>query len=877
MAKSNALELSIRIAGKVDSSLTKAIKTAQSQTSGLARGMSGFAKVSAAAIAGVTTATAGIMGYCGKQAAGLEKAMAQTRTLLTGTTEQTAARTAELTQDVMNVSRITGRVSTEIAAGSYQVISAFQDTADTAKILETSVKASIAGQAETVDTVNALAAVTKAYGDTSADAVAHVSDLSFETIRLGQTTMPELANGIQKASGSAAALKVSQEELYAGFATLTGVIGNTDTVGTALNTLYTKMLKPSTALAGAVKKLGYESAYAMVRTEGIGGAIKKLGEYTGGDATRFAALFSMRDLKAAQGILNTMGVYENKLAQLQDLKNQKVGEVTDRAFITSIDNWNDMFGIASNKVQVFAQQIGTRLLPYAKDFMLDITPKLDSMMDTALNGIDKIMPKAEQLFGYLSSNGPQAAGTLGAIASVWAGMAAAPKIEQGIQGIAGLFSVGGRKAVGGGAKLFGKVKGFGESMIGNIKDFRANPGLIQSLPVFGWAQNVKNIPTNAKAAMLQEINNSGSLLKVAGAGLGSVFGRGGLNAGGIAKGAASPFLAMGKVFLGMLGSTAPVILAISTIIALVSLLGDNLDNIRGIVQNTFGDKGVAIFDGFVGVVQNAAGAIQKAFSPEGLASIQGFITETFGAGAGQAFGTFIPLITAVVGIFNQLVDLGVNYIKPLLVDVFSFATTQGLPAVIPLLSAVVGLIGTTLVNAIKVVVGIVQTLLPIAEPVIMGIIGLIKGIVSVTINVVNGIIGALNKIHVQTPDWIPGIGGKTFGFNLAEVPMPQFAKGGFTTGPSIAGEAGTEAVISFQSGVRQQNIDIWKMAGKMLGATNSDDAGDDPPQIVFAPNIVFSSDMDPAEARRKVEELYRLFEVFMERWWKKHRRVAYGK
>lgn len=147
------------------------------------------------------------------------------------------------------------------------------------------------------------------------------------------------------------------------------------------------------------------------------------------------------------------------------------------------------------------------------------------MMDTALNGIDKIMPKAEQLFGYLSSNGPQVAGTLGAIASVWAGMAAAPKTEQGIQGIAGLFSVGGRKAVGGGAKLFGKVKGFGESMIGNIKDFRANPGLIQSLPVFGWAQNVKNIPTNAKAAMLQEINNSGSLLKVAGAGLGSVFGR----------------------------------------------------------------------------------------------------------------------------------------------------------------------------------------------------------------------------------------------------------------------------------------------------------------------------------------------------------------
>lgn len=863
MAKSNALELSIRIAGKVDSSLSKAIKTAQNQTSGLARGMSTFAKTSAAALVGVTTAVTGVMGYCGKQAADLEQAMAQTRTLLTGTTEQTAARTAELTQDVMNISRTTGRASTEIAAGSYQVISAFQDTADTAKILETSVKASIAGQAETVDTVNALAAVTKAYSDTSAEAVAHVADLSFETIRLGQTTMPELANAIQSATGSAAALGVSQEELYAGFASLTGVIGSTDTVGTALNTLYNKMLKPSKALAKAVKNLGYESAYAMVQTEGIGGTIKKLGEYTGGDATKFAALFSMRDLKAAQGILNNMDVYEAKLAELQN-----VDGATDRAFITSIDNWNDMFGIASNKVQVFAQQIGTKLLPYAKNFMLEITPKLDSMMDTALAGIDKIMPKVEQLFSYLSNNGEKVVGTVGAIATAWGSMIAAPKIEKGAKGISGLFAAGGNKAKTGGSKLFGKIKGFGGSMINNIKDFRANPGLVKSLPVFGWAQNVKNIPANAKASMLQEVNKSGSLLKVAGAGLGSVFGKGGLNVGGIAKGAVSPFL-------GMLSSTAPLILAIGTIIALVSLLGDNLDNIRGIIQNTFGEQGVAMFDGFVGVVQNVAGTLQKAFSPEGLAGIQNFITKTFGEGAGQVFGTFIPLISTVVGIFNQLVDLGVNYIKPLLVNVFDFVINQGLPAVIPLLSAVVSLIGTTLVNAVKVVIGVVQTLLPIVEPVIMGIVGLIKGIVSTTINVVNAIIRAMNRFHYTVPDWVPAIGGQTVGFNLSEVAMPKFAQGGFTTGPSIAGEAGTEAIISFQRGVRQQNIDIWKMAGKMLGVNNNETGGD-MPQIVFSPNITFSSDMDPAEARRKVEELYRLFEEFMDRWWKKHRRVAYG-
>lgn len=869
MAKSNALELSIRIAGKVDNSLTAAIKSAQKQTSGLARGISTFAKTSAATLAGVTTAVAGAAVACGKQAADVEKAMAQTRTLLTGTADETKARTAELTQDVMNISRVTGRVSTEIAAGSYQVISAFQDTADTASILETATKAAIAGQAETVDTVNALAAVTKAYGDTSARAVTHVSDLSFETIRLGQTTMPELANGIQKASGSAAALHVSQEELYAGFATLTGVIGNTDTVGTALNTLYTKMLKPSKALSAAVEKLGYKSAYAMVQQEGLGGTIKKLGQYAGGDATKFAALFSMRDLKAAQGILNTMDVYEQKLSELQN-----VDGATDRAFVTSIDNWNDMFGIASNKVSVFAQQVGMKLLPYAKDFLSDAMPKIDSLMDTVLEGIDKIMPKIEALFKYLSQNGPQVAGVASAVATAWGGMIAAPKIETGVKGVASFLSSGIGKAKGGGAKLLGKAKGFGGSMLAGIKDLRANPGLIKSLPVFGWAHNVKNIPTNAKQAVLNEINSSGSLLKVIGAGAGSVFGKGGLNVGGIAKGAASPFLGMGKVFLGMLSSTGPVIVAIGTIIALFSILGDHLDNIRGLVQNTFGEQGVAVFDGFVGAVQNVGATIQQALSPEGLAGIKDFITQTFGEGAGNAFGMFIPLIQSVAGIVGQLVDLGVNYLKPLILEVFNFMTTQALPALIPLLASVVSLVGTTLVNAVKVVVGIVQTLLPIVEPVIMGIISLIQSIVSVTIKVVNGIIDALNKISVPVPDWVPGIGGKTFGFNLSKVAMPQFAQGGFTNGPSIAGEAGTEAVISFQRGVRQQNIDIWRMAGQMLGVQDNDGSM---PQIVFSPNITISGDADPAEVTRKTKELFKLFEQFLDQYFRKHNKVAYSR
>lgn len=47
--------------------------------------------------------------------------------------------------------------------------------------------------------------------------------------------------------------------------------------------------------------------------------------------------------------------------------------------------------------------------------------------------------------------------------------------------------------------------------------------------------------------------------------------------------------------------------------------------------------------------------------------------------------------------------------------------------------------------------------------------------------------------------------------------LPHFASGGFTAGPSIAGEAGPEAVISFDPAYRAQNLRYWATAGQMLG------------------------------------------------------------
>ena len=331
---------------------------------------------------------------------------------------------------------------------------------------------------------------------------------------------------------------------------------------------------------------------------------------------------------------------------------------------------------------------------------------------------------------------------------------------------------------------------------------------------------------------------AGGATKLAGGAIGTVknvgqFAGAGLNVLGSTVGPVAAKLGGG--FVTLLGTFGPVITGLGTMIAVVSLLGDHFEDIRNIVGTVFGEGGLAVFDKFTGKIAGIGDLAKQVFgqlsTPEGLQSIQEKLSgfSIGGLNLGDVFGamtpaiqTVMPLVQSFAGVFSQIVDLGVNHIKPVLTEIFGFVVNEGIPAVIPLLSTVVSLVGTTLVNAIKVAVDVVGKVLPVVEPVILGVIGFLKQIATVGVKAVNFIIGALNKIQLKIPETlfgipVPVIGGKSFGFNLSPVSVPAFANGGMTKGPSIAGEAGTEAVISFRRGVREKNVNTWLTAGKMLG------------------------------------------------------------
>lgn len=59
---------------------------------------------------------------------------------------------------------------------------------------------------------------------------------------------------------------------------------------------------------------------------------------------------------------------------------------------------------------------------------------------------------------------------------------------------------------------------------------------------------------------------------------------------------------------------------------------------------------------------------------------------------------------------------------------------------------------------------------------------MVNGIIGIFESGVNFIIKMLNKLSWEVPDWVPGIGGSTFGFNIRPVSIPRLKDGGFPDG-----------------------------------------------------------------------------------------------
>ena len=210
------------------------------------------------------------------------------------------------------------------------------------------------------------------------------------------------------------------------------------------------------------------------------------------------------------------------------------------------------------------------------------------------------------------------------------------------------------------------------------------------------------------------------------------------SATGVVQGLTAAFPALSGVITAL---TNPVFLVTAAVVGLVTLIATKGDEIQAML---------ARFDEWLTGV----------FATDW--------TEIFGPVLGSAFNAFFQNIENVWNGIKQIFNGVIDFIRGVFTGDWQRAW-QGVQDIFG---------------------GIFSGLVALAKAPLNGIIGILNA----AIGGINSIINGLNSLRIDIPDWVPGIGGGSLGFNIPHIPtIPLLADGGILLrGAAIVGEAGPE-------------------------------------------------------------------------------------
>lgn len=314
------------IGGKISEALGGEV-TAAGATAGQSLGKSLIGAV------GKILAAAGI----GKmlQAAFTEGSAFETEVAKVGTiADTTKVPIGELKEQISDLSGTMGIAAGDLAEATYQAISAGQDTGDAVAFAGQAAKLAAAGFTSSSSAVDILTTALNAYG-LEADQAGHVSDVLLTTQNLGKTSVDELSASMGRVIPLAAAYKVNVENLSSGLAIMTA-----NGIATAEATTYTKSMLNELGDTGSTvgkilqKETGQGFAELMDSGQSLGDVLQVLYDSVGGDATKFAALWS--SVEAGTGALSLANSGAEKF---NDVLGQMVDSsgATETAYTTMTD------------------------------------------------------------------------------------------------------------------------------------------------------------------------------------------------------------------------------------------------------------------------------------------------------------------------------------------------------------------------------------------------------------------------------------------------------------------------------------------------------------------------------------------------------------
>ena len=275
---------------------------------------------------------------------------------------------------------------------------------------------------------------------------------------------------------------------------------------------------------------------------------------------------------------------------------------------------------------------------------------------------------------------------------------------------------------------------------------------------------------------------------------------------------AAPMLAEAGVhLLGSLASNLPAIVAavIQAVPAIIAaLLGaffgsDFVDGLAGFFSGAWESATAtvpalgAMASGIQTILENIIGFVQNIFTGNWSAAWQNVLGIIQGIFTVIASVANLPMQLLLAGVQNGLNAVGAFLQEkvPFLGAIFTgwaSSISAAIDNVKAVFSSIIDFIGNVFAGNWS---AAWQNIQDIFGNLFGAIVNLAKAPINGVISAINFVLEKINGISVTIPDWVPGVGGKTLGFNLPTI--PQMAEGGIVTGPTIleAGEAGDEAII----------------------------------------------------------------------------------
>lgn len=188
---------------------------------------------------------------------------------------------------------------------------------------------------------------------------------------------------------------------------------------------------------------------------------------------------------------------------------------------------------------------------------------------------------------------------------------------------------------------------------------------------------------------------------------------------------------------GIKGKILPLVGIIGGVAIAIKLISGNLEEVRGWIQQTFGDGALAVFDKVWGVVQNVGAAIKGVFSGEGMGNARNFFEEHFGEAGVAVFDSLIGVVEQLKGIL------------PGLLDQFAQLATALLPVIGSLIQQIVPLIGEIIATVLPILLDLIAQLLPVIGQIVEAILPVLIQLVETLVPIVMQIIEAVLPILQQ--------------------------------------------------------------------------------------------------------------------------------